>query len=189
MKTGQLILDSVRQPVTVDGVEVTTDASVGITICTSADTRGGELLRRADLAMYQAKRARAGALLYDAELDYFSRDKLRLGEELRPTIPPRPPVPRSNIGRPCRQRRPVVLDHGVEIGNPADAPQPAPAIRLITYRTAHVHRRGPFKGTARNSYVLWEETHSSLCLIWVQRSELKGDGRDQPGNSENRTLR
>jgi IS5 family transposase len=37
----------------------------------------------------------------------------------------------------------VVLDHNVEIGNPADAPQPAPAIKLITYRAAHMHRRRP----------------------------------------------
>jgi hypothetical protein len=71
----------------------------------------------------------------------------------------------------------VVLDHNVEIGNPADAPQPAPAIKLITYRTAHMHCRRPFKGTARNSYVLWEETYSRLCLLWVRRSELKADGQ------------
>jgi hypothetical protein len=41
----------------------------------------------------------------------------------------------------------VVLDHNVEIGNPAGAPQPAPAIKLITRRTAHMHRRRPYKGT------------------------------------------
>lgn len=86
METARVILDSVREPVTVDGVEVTTDASVGITTRTTTDTRSGELLRRADVAMYQAKRSRAGVLLYDPEADDFSVKKLQLSEDLRKGI-------------------------------------------------------------------------------------------------------
>jgi IS5 family transposase len=45
----------------------------------------------------------------------------------------------------------VVLDHNVEIGNPADAPQPAPAIRLITYRTAPHRTHAPPAPVQRDS--------------------------------------
>ena len=34
----------------------------------------------------------------------------------------------------------VILDHNVEIGNPADAPQLAPAIERITRRAGHLPR-------------------------------------------------
>ena len=34
----------------------------------------------------------------------------------------------------------VILDHNVEVGNPADAPQLVPAIERITARTGHTPR-------------------------------------------------
>ena len=37
----------------------------------------------------------------------------------------------------------VILDHTVEVGNPADAPQLAPAIERITRRTGRSHARSP----------------------------------------------
>ena len=48
-----------------------------------ATPRAADLLRRADVAMYEAKVTRAGAQLYDAQRDEFSRQRLRMGEELR----------------------------------------------------------------------------------------------------------
>ncbi|MEO6700463.1 MAG: EAL domain-containing protein, partial [Jatrophihabitantaceae bacterium] len=58
-----------------------------ITVRTATDSRSVELLRRADVAMYQAKSSRSGAVLYDAHSDDFSRQKLRMAEELRRAIP------------------------------------------------------------------------------------------------------
>jgi EAL domain-containing protein (putative c-di-GMP-specific phosphodiesterase class I) len=52
-----------------------------------ADDSSTDLLRRADVAMYQAKQARSGALLYDAHRDDFSRRKLQLADDLRRGIP------------------------------------------------------------------------------------------------------
>jgi diguanylate cyclase len=52
-----------------------------------SDGKSVELLRRADVAMYQAKSTRAGAVLYDAHSDDFSRQRLQLSEELRKAIP------------------------------------------------------------------------------------------------------
>ncbi len=63
----------------------------------------------------------------------------------------------------------VILDHNVEVGNPADAPQLVPAIERITARTGHLqggHRRprlrpGWVKTTSTNSvYAAWR-SHAS----------------------------
>jgi diguanylate cyclase (GGDEF)-like protein len=86
LETANLILSVLRQPTLVDGIELTTNASIGITIRTESDAESIELLRRADVAMYQAKATRAGALIYDAHSDDFSRQRLRLAEELRRAI-------------------------------------------------------------------------------------------------------
>jgi diguanylate cyclase (GGDEF)-like protein len=87
LETAQLILDVLLQPALIDGIEISTNASIGITVRSPGDSKSIELLRRADVAMYQAKSTRAGAVLYDVHSDDFSRQKLRLAEELRRAIP------------------------------------------------------------------------------------------------------
>jgi diguanylate cyclase (GGDEF)-like protein len=86
METAQLILQALREPLSIDGIQLATDASIGITMRADTDTTSIELLRRADVSMYQAKLTRSGALLYDAQCDDFSRQKLQLAEELRKGI-------------------------------------------------------------------------------------------------------
>jgi diguanylate cyclase (GGDEF)-like protein len=86
METAQQILDTVRQPLLIDGIELATNASIGITLRSSSDAGSTDLLRRADVAMYQSKLTRSGALLYDAHRDDFSRQKLKLAEDLRKGI-------------------------------------------------------------------------------------------------------
>jgi EAL domain-containing protein (putative c-di-GMP-specific phosphodiesterase class I) len=49
----------------------------------ASDATATDLLRRADVAMYEAKDSRSGALFYDAARDSFSRQRLRMAEELR----------------------------------------------------------------------------------------------------------
>lgn len=58
-------------------------ASIGVTARQADDTVATDLLRRADVAMYEAKSTRSGALLYDPAQDGSSRDRLRRTEELR----------------------------------------------------------------------------------------------------------
>ena len=67
----------------VEGLELAIRASIGITVKGDADVEGTDLLRRADVAMYEAKLTRSGTLLYDASRDGFSRHRLRLAEDLR----------------------------------------------------------------------------------------------------------
>jgi diguanylate cyclase (GGDEF)-like protein len=89
VRTSQAIRALIRGPVDVDGIELSVDCSVGVaTSAASAATsvaRLGdhkELLRRADVAMYQAKAGREGVEVYDPARDEFSRHRLRLTQEL-----------------------------------------------------------------------------------------------------------
>ncbi|MGZ4521780.1 MAG: putative bifunctional diguanylate cyclase/phosphodiesterase, partial [Mycobacteriaceae bacterium] len=86
VETAHRVLAELAEPVVVDNIEISPSGSIGITVVTDADTDGGEILRRADVAMYQAKSSRAGAALYDAHLDEYSRSRLELAEDLRKGI-------------------------------------------------------------------------------------------------------
>jgi diguanylate cyclase (GGDEF)-like protein len=86
METARRILDELSKPVFVDGIEICPSGSVGIAVVTDTDSEDSEVLRRADVAMYQAKGTRTGAALYDAHLDEFSRSRLQLAEDLRKGI-------------------------------------------------------------------------------------------------------
>lgn len=83
VETAHRILRELGDPLVVDGIEISPSGSIGITVVTNDDTDGGEVFRRADVAMYQAKNSRAGAAMYDAHLDEFSRSRLELAEDLR----------------------------------------------------------------------------------------------------------
>lgn len=67
-----------REPVMVDGMPLTVSASAGVAI---APNIGGfvELLRRADIAMYQAKRTNSPVTAYEPESDTADRTGLVVG--------------------------------------------------------------------------------------------------------------
>ena len=57
-------------------------ASVGVAGVARAEVNGGELLRRADAAMYQAKTSGSGVQRYDGALDALAQERLDLVEDL-----------------------------------------------------------------------------------------------------------
>ena len=83
LEQAQAVRQTLLAPAKVDGMDLAMHASVGVTVREPGDQRAADLLRRADVAMYEAKVTRAGAQLYDAQRDEFSRQRLRMGEELR----------------------------------------------------------------------------------------------------------
>ena len=83
LEQAQAIRSTLLAPAKVDGMDLAMHASIGITIREPGDARAADMLRRADVAMYEAKVTRSGAQLYDAQRDEFSRQRLRMGEELR----------------------------------------------------------------------------------------------------------
>ena len=74
---------ALAEPFSLDGLSVHVGASVGVAVFPEHAADAGELLQRADVAMYQAKQARTGHALYDPSRDLHSRDLLALAGELR----------------------------------------------------------------------------------------------------------
>ena len=72
MHRSAALLSVLREPVEVDGMPLTVSASAGVA---TAPTIGGfvELMRRADIAMYQAKRTRSPVTAYEPESDTADR--------------------------------------------------------------------------------------------------------------------
>jgi diguanylate cyclase (GGDEF)-like protein len=75
------ILDCLREPVGLAGMQVTVQASAGIALA-GPGVGEGELLRRADVAMYQAKRAGVSIVDYQHGRDTADHRQLSLGGEL-----------------------------------------------------------------------------------------------------------
>lgn len=75
---------ALRQPVVINGTEITSSASIGITSSSIGDRLPEEVLRDADIAMYQAKGAgKARHALFDAGLHQQLSDRVQLEGELR----------------------------------------------------------------------------------------------------------
>ncbi len=87
LECAQRLRLAVRKPARIDGMELTIEVSVGAAVRGIDVVAGKDLLRKADIAMYQAKVSHAGALLYDPARDEFSRARLQVAEELRYGIP------------------------------------------------------------------------------------------------------
>jgi diguanylate cyclase (GGDEF)-like protein len=77
---------ALERPFGVGGMRVHIDASVGIALCPDHARDALGLLQRADVAMYEAKRARTGHEIYLPARDRHSRERLALIGELRGAI-------------------------------------------------------------------------------------------------------
>jgi diguanylate cyclase (GGDEF)-like protein len=75
------VLAALTQPIELDGMRMSVEASAGVA---TAPGKGGvdELLRRADVAMYQAKRAGQRVALYERARDTADLHSLALGGDL-----------------------------------------------------------------------------------------------------------
>ena len=82
METARRVCNVLAEPLEMQGLQVSVSASVGIALRTREDS-STDLLRRADVAMYEAKGSRAGAVLYEVSQDRFTRQRLRRTEDLR----------------------------------------------------------------------------------------------------------
>jgi diguanylate cyclase (GGDEF)-like protein len=80
------LLGSLREPFEIDGSRLHIQASIGMATCHPSRGEPTDLLRQADVAMYQAKASGAGIELYDAERDEGGPERLRRTDELRQAL-------------------------------------------------------------------------------------------------------
>lgn len=77
---------ALREAVSVGDVQLSLEVSIGLAVSSPVDDDPAALLRRADVAMYRAKRDRGGPALYDARYDEGRLRGLNLAGELRQAI-------------------------------------------------------------------------------------------------------
>lgn len=83
-EVGQAILHALRQPYLLDGQKCHATVSMGATIFQGLNDNVDELLRRADLAMYQAKNAGRDTLqFFDPRMQQVVRERATLEQDLR----------------------------------------------------------------------------------------------------------
>jgi diguanylate cyclase (GGDEF)-like protein/PAS domain S-box-containing protein len=87
LKLAERVLHALSQPLSVHGTEVLPGASIGITFSDMGYRTVNEVLRDADLAMYEAKAAGRGRVaLFDSSMHERMADKLALEADLRRAI-------------------------------------------------------------------------------------------------------
>jgi len=86
LRIGRRMLRSLEQPIALDGLEVEVGASVGIALAPAHAGDAATLLKRADLAMYDAKTSTRSLRLYEPELHNQSPRRLTFVTELRAAL-------------------------------------------------------------------------------------------------------
>ena len=81
------ILETITQPIMIQGHELLVTSSIGITICPNDGMQYPDLLKNADMAMYRAKNAgRNNIQFYSPEMNEEMQTQLRIEKELRSAI-------------------------------------------------------------------------------------------------------
>jgi len=80
------VLSVMDKPIKIDNFRLRAGISIGVALAPSHGQDANLLLRRADVAMYQAKRKHAGFAVYKADHDTNSISRLGLSSELRDAI-------------------------------------------------------------------------------------------------------
>jgi diguanylate cyclase (GGDEF)-like protein len=86
VRAAHKILAALSAPITVEEQCFTVSASIGVTLAPDHGTDATTLLRRADVAMYVAKRGRHSYAVYTPQQDRFTPERLALTEDLRLAI-------------------------------------------------------------------------------------------------------
>jgi diguanylate cyclase (GGDEF)-like protein len=86
MSVAHDLLVVLERPMLLEGQVVDVGASIGIVCCPLHGDDANTLMRRADIAMYAAKRTGAGCLLYDVRHDIQTPERLSLMGELRDAV-------------------------------------------------------------------------------------------------------
>ena len=81
LQLGFELLDALRQPFAIDGMQLEIGGSIGIALYPQDGNDSHALLRSADVAMYAAKQSGAGVLVYDRLFDRHTPERLAMVTE------------------------------------------------------------------------------------------------------------
>ncbi|NLU74960.1 bifunctional diguanylate cyclase/phosphodiesterase [Streptomyces sp. HNM0575] len=83
MRAARTLVSALGSPLDLDGLTLVLEASAGVAVFPEHAREAEGLLRRADVAMYEAKRDRTGVEVYEATRDSNTPDRLALLADLR----------------------------------------------------------------------------------------------------------
>ena len=86
LRCARNLLTVLERPMLLEGQVVDVGASIGLVCCPQHGDDASTLMRRADIAMYAAKRTGAGCLIYDIRHDTQTPERLSLMGELRHAV-------------------------------------------------------------------------------------------------------
>ena len=158
------IVDSLRQPFLVEGVELHIGVSIGVAYCPEHGEDSHSLLRAADVAMYQAKKLSAGVIVYDDSFDNNSAERLALANELVQAV----------------KRDQLILHYQPKI----DINQGNPVAFEALVRWQHPRKGllypGDFIELVEVSKVIHPFTRAVIQIAIADKRRLKDLGYDQP---------
>jgi diguanylate cyclase (GGDEF)-like protein/PAS domain S-box-containing protein len=86
VRVAERILQRFADTVILDGVEVSVGASIGIALSLTGEGQPENLLRDADMAMYQAKTRRSGYQIFDARIHARALERMKLEIDMKQAI-------------------------------------------------------------------------------------------------------
>ncbi|WP_253760130.1 putative bifunctional diguanylate cyclase/phosphodiesterase [Hamadaea flava] len=86
LRRARRLAAALAEPTEIAGVTVSAETSVGVVVAAAGRVDMPELLRRADVALYQAKDGQSSVVAYDPSHDGASTDRLALVAEMRTAL-------------------------------------------------------------------------------------------------------
>ncbi|HYT55016.1 MAG TPA: EAL domain-containing protein [Verrucomicrobiae bacterium] len=86
VRVAERTLERLADPVMLDDNEVSVGASIGIALSLTGEKMPEDLLRDADMAMYQAKTRRSGYQIFDAKMHTRALERMRLEMDMKRAI-------------------------------------------------------------------------------------------------------
>ncbi len=86
IESADRVTSALRRPFDVGGMRLEVGASVGVSVYPEHGTDSHQLLRSADVAMYEAKRSGVGVVVYDPSFDEHTPERLAIIQDLGDAI-------------------------------------------------------------------------------------------------------